>query len=374
MLRYLSVRNLAVIDRLEVEFEPGLNVLTGETGAGKSILVEAIDLLVGGRASADLVRTGEDAAIIQAIFDDASGREIIVRREVSAQGRSRGFIDDTLATSAALRDLGATLLDLHGQHEHQALLDPAEHLALLDAYGAHANELTRVADAFAAWRTASNALARTQLDDREKQARVEIARFHLDEIDKVAPAAGEDTTLGAERTILVNADRLARLTTEAYAALYDDEHAALSSLSIVWKRVADLAALDARFAGYLDQRDDITSRLDDLARMLRSYASAIDGSPERLQAVEDRLAAIERLKRKHGPSLDDVLAKRGALREELDALDASDERIASLEAEERAARAAFRSAADTLSRARRAAAEKLSRALERALSDLAMPR
>src|SRR5687768_10371725 len=123
MLRYLSIRHLAVIDQLEVDFEPGLNILTGETGAGKSILVEAIDLLVGGRASADLVRTGEDLATIQAIFERPDGREIIVRRELSAQGRSRAFIDDALATSAALKDLGAALLDLHGQHEHQALLD-----------------------------------------------------------------------------------------------------------------------------------------------------------------------------------------------------------------------------------------------------------
>src|SRR6188508_36445 len=125
MLRFLSVRHLAVIDRLDVEFGPGLNVLTGETGAGKSILVEAIDLLVGGRASADMVRTGEDLATIQAIFEAADGREVIVRREISAQGRSRAFIDDALATAAALRDFGGAVLSLHGQHEHQALMDPA---------------------------------------------------------------------------------------------------------------------------------------------------------------------------------------------------------------------------------------------------------
>ncbi len=125
MLRFLGVRHLAVIDRLEVEFDPGLNVLTGETGAGKTILVEAIDLLVGGRASADLVRTGEDSASVQAIFERPGGRDVIVRREISAQGRSRAFIDDALATTTALRELGATLVDLHGQHEHQTLLDPA---------------------------------------------------------------------------------------------------------------------------------------------------------------------------------------------------------------------------------------------------------
>jgi len=145
MLRFLGVRHLAVIDQLEVEFEPGLNVLTGETGAGKTVLVEAIDLLVGGRASAELVRTGEDSATVQAIFEKPGGGEVIVRREVSAQGRSRAFIDDTLATTAALRDLGDALVDLHGQHEHQALLDPAEHVDLLDAFAGTSAEVADVA-------------------------------------------------------------------------------------------------------------------------------------------------------------------------------------------------------------------------------------
>ena len=152
MLRFLSVRNLAVIDRVEVEFDSGLTVLTGETGAGKSVLIEAIDLLVGGRASADLVRTGEDQATVQAIFDTRDGREVIIRREVSSQGRSRGFIDDVLATSTALRELGATLVDLHGQHEHQTLLDAARHLALLDAFAGLQSRGDEVEQRFDTWR------------------------------------------------------------------------------------------------------------------------------------------------------------------------------------------------------------------------------
>ena len=145
MLRFLAIRHLAVIDHLEVEFVPGLTVLTGETGAGKSMLVEAIDLLVGGRASADLVRTGENTASIQAIFERPDGREVIVRREISSQGRSRAFIDDTLATTAALRELGASMLDLHGQHEHQTLLNPMEHAGLVDEYAGHQEMTSDVA-------------------------------------------------------------------------------------------------------------------------------------------------------------------------------------------------------------------------------------
>jgi len=374
MLRFLAVRHLAVIDRLEVEFEPGLNVLTGETGAGKTMLIEAIDLLVGGRASADLVRTGEDVATVQAIFEQSNAADVIVRREVSAQGRSRAFLDDVLATTAALREFGSQRVDLHGQHEHQALLDPAEHVTLLDAFAGHEESLTKVSERYHVWRAAAAALERTQLGEREKRARIEIASFQLQEIDRAAPRAGEDDSLAAERVVLSNADRLGRLCSEAYAALYEGEHAALSSLAGVWKRLGDLAELDPRFAPYLAQRDEMKSGLEDLAFFLRAYAADIDTSPDRLQAVEDRLAALERLKKKHGPTLEDVVARQAALREELAALEASDERAASLEREATHAAELFLRAARELSNAREQAALSLARALVTELADLAMPK
>ena len=373
MLRFLSVRHLAVIEHLEIEFEPGLNVLTGETGAGKSIVVEAIDLLVGGRASADLVRTGESFASVQAIFERPDGRETIVRREISSQGRSRAFIDDTLATTSALRDLGAGLLDLHGQHEHQALLDPAEHLDLLDAFAGLGERTAVVAARFDSWRTAVAARDRTRLDEREKRARVELATFELQEIDQVAPAEEEDERLANERMLLANADRLSRLSNEAYAALYEGENAALSALGAVWKRVGDLAALDGRFTTFVDEREDIKSKLEELAFFLRSYAADLDASPERLQAVEDRLAKLERLKKKYGPALVTVLKRQVELRDELAALDASDERVAALDARERETREAYLSDARALAASRRTAARTLTQALERALAELAMP-
>ena len=164
MLRFLSIRHLAVIDRLELEFEPGLNVLTGETGAGKSILVGAVGLLVGGRASADLVRTGEDAAALEAIFETTDGREILLRREITAQGRSRAFIDGALATSASLRELSSVLVDLHGQHEHQLLLDPSSHLDLLDEFAGVDSERFAVAAAFVEWQKL-----------RDERSRIDIA-------------------------------------------------------------------------------------------------------------------------------------------------------------------------------------------------------
>lgn len=374
MLRFLAVRHLAVIDQLEVEFDPGLNILTGETGAGKSILVEAIDLLLGGRSSADLVRTGEESASVQAIFDRPGGAETIVRREVSAHGRSRAFIDGVLATSTALRDLGSTLVDLHGQHEHQTLLDPAGHVGLLDAFGTLEAEAALVADRFDIWRTAAQGLERTRLDDREKRARIEMASFQLQEIDKVAPKPDEDEALDADRTMLASADRLSRLSSEAFTALYDGEGAALASLATVWKRLGELAEIDPRFSPYADERDDLKSRLEDFAFFLRGYLAELDASPDRLQAVEDRLAALERMKRKYGPSLSDVILRRRALADELAALGASEARMAELERAEADARHAFAEAAAVLSRGRKSAATRLSRALEAELAELAMPK
>ncbi len=374
MLRFLSVRHLAVIDSLDVEFEPGLTALTGETGAGKSVIVEAIDLLLGGRASVDLVRTGETHATVQAIFERTAGHEVIVRREVSAHGRSRAFIDDALATTGALRELGSSLIDLHGQHEHQQLLDPAEHAGLLDTFAGLDTEAAAVAGRFDDWRSAATALERTRLDDREKNARLDMARFQLQEIEKVGPEAGEDDRLDAERRVLANADRLSRLSAEAFETLYEGDASVTALLGGVWRKLEELSQLDPRFTPYLDERDEVKSRLEDLALFVRDYQAGLDASPERLQAVEDRLAAIERLKRRYGPGLDAVLATSSRLKQEIEELDAGEERAARLEADERAARDQFLSAATQLSTKRRQAAAKLATALASDLADLAMPR
>jgi DNA repair protein RecN (Recombination protein N) len=373
MLRLLRIRNLAVIEAVEVEFEPGFNVLTGETGAGKSIVVEAVGLLLGARASADLVRTGESQATIEALFeDDRDGTEIVVRREVSSSGRSRSFVNGDLATATVLRDLSQRLVEIHGQHEHQTLLDPMAHLPLLDGYAELEAVAERVATSWRTLRQLRDQLERSRMDVREKAARLELIAFQLNEIEKVRPVTGEDEELAATKHVLANAERVQRLCEEAYAALYDSDDAVLASLGGVWKRVGELASLDSQFVGYMEVRDGIKSQLEDLAHFLRKYADGIDASPARLQQVEDRLASLDRLKRKYGPGLDEVIQKGLELTRERDLLTHIAEGADGLESALAAARAQYLEDARELSKARRSAARRFSSELERLLGDLAM--
>jgi DNA repair protein RecN (Recombination protein N) len=373
MLRYLSIRNLAVIEHVQVEFEPGLNVLTGETGAGKSILVEAVGLLLGGRASSDLVRTGEETAQIEAQFENA-GREVVVRREVTEQGRSRAFIDGALATAAALRDLSDRLIELHGQHEHQVLLDPASHLDLLDAYAGLEDRRAQVADAFGRLQALRTELQALQLDERQKAARVDLLTFQRDEIARARLRAGEDQELAAARQVLANAEKLQRLSAEAYSLLYESDDAVLGSLTGVWRRVDELAALDPRASPYMESREAIKSQLEDLAYFLRAYSEDIDSSPGRLNQVEDRLVLIERLERKYGPTLADVLAHHDRCEEELTALAHLDDRAVQVSGDLGRARADYLTRAGALSAERRKAADTFASALEGSLAELAMGR
>jgi len=374
MLRFLSIQNLAVIEALEIEFAPGLTVLTGETGAGKSILVEAIGLLVGERATPDLIRTGADATVVQAAFETGDGEELVIRREVTAAGRSRAFVGGALATTAGLREIGRRLVDLHGQHEHQALLNPESHLDVLDVHAGLGAERAGVASAFNELRRLAEALRQAQAEEAQRSARAELAAFQLGEIERVQPREGEDEELAATRRVLASAERVKTLCEESYASLYESDGAALASLSRVWKKVEELAALEPKFRPHLEARASILPQLDDLARSLRAYGAAIDLSPAHLQAVEDRLAALERLKRKHGPALTDVLAKHDRLKAELASLETVTERISTLSAERDTARTTFADLARALSRARRDGAVRFARALERQLADLAMER
>ena len=373
MIRFLSIQNLAVVEKLELELEPGLTVFTGETGAGKSIVLGALGLLIGNRATSDLLRTGATKAKVEATVDTEGDREIILRREITVQGRSRAFIDDTLATVTALQSLGQQLIDLHGQHEHQSLLDPLNHLSLLDTFGELADISANVVDGFRTWRMAHTALDRLRLSARDKVERSELLTLQQDEIDRVAPGSGEDDALSKTRMRLANADRLAGLCGVAYAALYERDDAVLATLGQIWRQIDELASLDPAFAEHTTTRDVVQPHLEELAFFLRSYAAGIDSSPDRLGEVEARLADVERLKRKYGPGLKDVLTYRDRLETELTELEEGPERLAKLTKTEAAARQGFVNLAKQLSTRRRRAAKMLSQELLPILADLAIP-
>ena len=377
MIRFLSVENLAVVDRLEVEFPPGFTVLTGETGAGKSVVVGALDLLFGGRASSDLIRTGHTKARVQASVEDAQGEEIVLRREISSQGRSRVFIDDVLATVGALRQRATQLIDLHGQHDHQALLNASSHLALLDAYGTihgHLDDGAELAEAFRAWRKVHHRLTATRTQEKDTFERRERLASERDEIDLVAPEPDEDTRLAERRARLTHAERLRTVTSHVYAELYESDDAIIPRLGDVWRGLDELAEIDASFEPYRTFRGEVESRLEDVAFFLRSYSSQLEDSQDDLESVENRLHDLDRLKRRYGPDLEDVLGHLSATKEELDDIGARSESIEALEKEEAQARKAYIRAAKLRTEKRRRASAALSDELKKILRTVAIPR
>lgn len=372
MIRFLSIRDLAIVDEIEVEFSDGFNVLTGETGAGKSIIVGALGLLVGGRASADLVRTDCDKAVIQGSFESAAGNETIIRREISARGRSRIFINDALASAATLKAIGAELVDLHGQHEHQALLHPQTHIDLLDAYAGLATEVEQVSNYYRRLRSAQTRLEHATANADEREERTEFLEFQLTEIDRTGPNPGEDNLLSIERDRLANAERLGALSSEAHAALYGNDDSVLARLGAIWRQLDEIGTIDSEFSSYQEVRENVNAPLDDIARTLQSYAAGIEVSPDRLAQVEARLAELERLKRKYGGNLDSVLERRILLANELDTLSGGNDSREALLADVQAARQRYLKLSETLSKQRRRHADALVAALETELADLAI--
>jgi DNA repair protein RecN (Recombination protein N) len=261
---------------------------------------------------------------------------------------------------------------MHGQHEHQTLLDPATHLGLLDAFGGLAGPAQATAAAYESMRGVRDDLDRALRAAADRESRQDLLSFQLGELDKIAPKPGEDEELAARRQVLASAERVERLCAESYQSLYESDGAILASLGGVWRRVGELAALDPQFQPYLDARDAVKAQLEDLAGFLRRYADGIEASPERLHQVEDRLAQLERLKRKYGPRLEDVIARREAIRQELSDLERSDERVSELHKQYAAIREQFLAQAGALAAERRRAAVRLASELERLLAELAM--
>jgi DNA repair protein RecN (Recombination protein N) len=385
MLRRLTVRNLAIIEDLELELDEGLTVISGETGAGKSILVDALTLLAGGRGSAELVRQGTERLLVAGEFDtDATARAVLeesglpagpavlVRREMSPDGRGRAFVDDEPAAVRTLARLAQRLLAIQGQNSELELASRETALDVLDEFGSPGDEREAVARAAETWSAARNAIEALEAAGRDRAARLETLDFQIREIESVAPTATEQTDLARERDRLLHADRIRRAGETALAALSEEEGSAADRLGAAARAFGELAAIDPAERPLLEEAEELKRRVADLAAAARDAAQAIDADPGRLNAIETRLEKISRVQRKYGGSVEaalELLEKMRAERAELS--DLSDALERRRREEERAARD-FREAAERLSRRRAAAADRLSGSVQTQLADLAL--
>jgi DNA repair protein RecN (Recombination protein N) len=385
VLRRLTVRNLAIVEDLELELGPGLTVLTGETGAGKSILVDAVALLAGGRGSADLVRQGSDRLVVAGEFEpDRSVREILeeagltaedvllVRRELSPDGRGRAFLDDQPAAVKTLARLGERLVSIQGQSSERELVDPDAPLELLDAFAEAGAERESVAGAAAAWTEARAAREGLEASRRDRSARLETIEFQIGEIAAVSPDEREEEDLVFERGRLLHADRIRTAGETALAALSEGEASAADRLGEAARAFAELAAIDPRESARVEEVEEVKRRVADLAAAARDAASGIESDPERLTAIETRLEKLSRVKRKYGPTLADARALLEKLQSERDELANVEDALDRRKRTEDAARAGYRKAAAALSRKREGAASRFSAAVQKALSGLAL--
>lgn len=391
MLSLLKIRNIALIDELELEFSSGLNLLTGETGSGKSIIVDSLGALTGERVTSDLIKQGADQARIEGLFTIAvdkalqfefeesgleieTGREvdIIVRRELSAAGKNRIFINNQLATQAFLRKIGAYLVDIHGQGEQATLFDSASHLELLDEFASNEKLRNEVSAKYDRMSGIGRDIESLREDEAQKLQLIDILRFQVDEIGRANLAAGEDESLEEEKRRLGNVGKLSALSEESYLLLYENEEATVSTLEKVARRIEELAGFDSRFAEYPEQLASAVAVLEDLAFAVRDFRQSLEFSPDRLSEIEDRLAEIARLKRKYGGTVESALAHFEESSERLRNIESAELREAELAREFDAALAEYVAAASKLHDARVESAAKLGKKVEANLRDVSL--
>jgi DNA repair protein RecN (Recombination protein N) len=390
MLLELVVENYAVVERLRVRFHPGLNLLTGETGSGKSLVVDALGLLLGGRASADSIRTGETRARVAGIFDvhghagirpllepaglEIEDGELLIEREVLAGGKSRAFVGSRPVAVSLLKELAPRLADIHGQHDQQLLFSADAQRDMLDTFAAAAALLREVAAAYDAWRATGAELAELERTEGEKWRLEDLWSFQRKEIEGVGPVQGEDEALENERRVLQNVARIEEAASAAYAAVYDDPESALSRARAASRRVEELCRIDASLNPVREHLKNAGLALEEAAFTLRDYLSSLEANPGRLEEVENRLAALDRLKRKYGGSIAEVLAFLDDVRRRMESLQRSGERMAELRAAQARLAAEYEGRAAALTALRRQAAPKLDKRVEAELAQLAMER
>jgi DNA repair protein RecN (Recombination protein N) len=384
MLVELRAENYAVIDHAVASFGPGLNLLTGETGAGKSILVDALALLMGGKASPELVRHGAEKAVVACVFEstpgaeaileqngiDAEGTEIILRREILSSGKGRVFVNNQPATAAVLKQLAPELALVHAQTETLASFDQAQQRMLLDRFGGIATDA--VAEAHARWRAAEEKLEGLLAGEQDRLRMVDLWSYQRKEIESARLEAGEDEKLETEKRVLANSEKLYAAAMGAFEQLYEGGASAEAALRAALRNVEELARYDARFAESVQQIAAARAAVDDVSSTLRDYAEGIDASPERLAEIEDRLALLDRLKRKYGKTVAEVIAFGEDVARKLSEVEDRDEILKALREELKAAETAYRTAATALTAERKTAAGSLAKLAEAQINSLAM--
>jgi DNA repair protein RecN (Recombination protein N) len=388
VLLELVVENYAVVERVRVRFHAGLNLLTGETGSGKSIVVDALGLVLGGRASTDMVRADADRTRIAAIFEapkdaallgllDGVGApvedgELLIEREVLAGGKSRAFLGNRPVTMALLREIAPFLGDIHGQHEQQQLFSNEAQLLSLDDFAGLERQRDDVGGLYRSWKNIEGELEELHRSEQEKLRMADLWSFQRKEIDEAALKPGEDAQLEQERVVLRNVAKLQENANAAYAALYEEQESVSTQLRTALKKVEELARIDGSLQRVVETLQSAVIGVDDASDSIRDYLDKLEADPKRLDEIESRLALIERLKRKYGSSLEDVLVFLEDVRSKLEAIETAGERKARLEQDLTQSSVAYRNNAAALSGARKTAAEKLAKKVETELDSLAL--
>ncbi len=390
MLSELRLENYAVIDNLAVEFAAGLNLLTGETGAGKSILIDALALLLGEKASSDVIRANSDRAVINAVFEvdqrteasinkilEANGidpneedESIILRREIAAGGKGRVFINNQPATVAVLRQLASHLATIHAQNESILSFDAAARLDLLDGFAG--TQLDAVGEAFASWRAIARRIEELEHGEQDRLRLLDLWTFQKKEIEDAKPHPGEDERLEIEKRVLANAEKIYSAAMNAFDLLYEGGASTSSSLRTAQKHIEELSRYEPKFQEALAAIETARISVEDVGATLRDYAGGIQASPEHLAEVEDRLALLDRLKRKYGPSLEDVIHHGEEVSRKLSEMENKDEILAQLRRELAQAADEYLKLARGISKKRYEAARKLEKLVEAEINELAM--
>ena len=390
MIRYLRIRNIAVVETLDVEFFPGLVVITGETGSGKSIVVDAVGLLLGGRASSDMIRTGASKAVVEGVFElpeegvpialleeqgiDWDVEGLVIRREVTAAGSGRSIVNGSPVNAAFLRKLGEHLVEIHGQNDTRLLLQPRYHLELLDESHGRKDLTGRVGELAARIAALEEELAGIERDEHGRLQRLDLLEYQIREITETAPVAGEDQRLQEERAVAVHAETLQRAAVEGVEMLFEAEDSVTGVINRVLRPIEEAASLDRRLETVAEALRSALYQVEDVAGRLRDYAGGIEYNSDRLDEIESRLAALDRLKRKYGPVLENVLLHLEWAVEERGRLTGSDIRRESIARELTALRKDYAEVAGDLAKVRRMAAAGVEIGVQAHLADLAMGR